>query len=86
MNYIREKISGKKNRLKQNNYNLDMTYITNRIIAMAYPASGFESIYRNNINDVSNYFREAHDINYLVINLSGRKYDYSKFNKMVKNL
>lgn len=42
MNYIREKISGKKNRLKQHNYNLDLTYITPRIIAMSYPASGLE--------------------------------------------
>lgn len=43
---------------------------------MSYPASGFEKIYRNPINEVSNYLNEYHDINYLVINLSGRKYDY----------
>jgi phosphatidylinositol-3,4,5-trisphosphate 3-phosphatase/dual-specificity protein phosphatase PTEN len=49
MNIIREIISGKKNRFKNDDYNLDLTYITNRIIAMSYPASGFESIYRNPI-------------------------------------
>jgi phosphatidylinositol-3,4,5-trisphosphate 3-phosphatase/dual-specificity protein phosphatase PTEN len=53
---------------------------------MAYPASGFESLYRNPINEVAQFFQENHDINYLVINLSGRKYDYSKFNKMVNKL
>ena len=49
MNFIREKISGDKNRFKQGQYNLDLTYITPRIIAMSYPASGFETIFRNPI-------------------------------------
>ena len=49
---IREKVSGSKNRYKVNGYNLDLTFVTTRIIAMAYPASGIEITYRNNINDV----------------------------------
>ena len=81
MNIIREIISGKKYRFKNDDYNLDLTYITNRIIAMSYPASGFESIYRNPIGQVSKLLNEAHEINYFVINLSGRQYDISKFNK-----
>ena len=43
---------------------------------MAYPASGFESIYRNPITKVSKFFDEKHGDNYLIINLSSRKYDY----------
>jgi len=50
MNILRGIISGKKNRFIQENYNLDLTYICPRIIAMAYPASGFESLYRNPIS------------------------------------
>jgi phosphatidylinositol-3,4,5-trisphosphate 3-phosphatase/dual-specificity protein phosphatase PTEN len=50
MNFIREIISGKKNRLKEDSYNLDLTYITPRIIAMSYPASGIESVFRNPMN------------------------------------
>jgi len=53
---IREKVSGTKNRYKGNGYNLDLTVVTNRIIAMAYPASGIEITFRNNINDVTNLF------------------------------
>ena len=45
-------VSGKKERFKRDGYNLDLTYITKRIIAMAFPASGFEKIFRNDIDDV----------------------------------
>ena len=50
---------------------------------MSYPASGFESFYRNPISQVSKFLNHNHSINYMVFNLSGRKYDYNKFNKMV---
>lgn len=34
-------------------YNLDLSYITPRILAMGYPASGTEILYRNDIKDVA---------------------------------
>ena len=37
MGYIRKKVSGKKNRLEKEGYNLDLTYVTSRIIAMSIP-------------------------------------------------
>ena len=40
MNFLREMVAGPKNRYTENGYNLDLTYITERIIAMAFPASG----------------------------------------------
>ena len=83
MNYIRTIISQNKSRFIDRKYNLDLSYITPRIIAMAYPGSGFQSIIRNNINDVSNFLNERHGTNYRVLNLSGQKYDNSKFNNQV---
>ncbi len=53
VSYFREVVSGKKNRFTQEGYNLDLTYVCDRIIAMAFPASGLQVIYRNNISDVS---------------------------------
>lgn len=83
MNYIRTLVSGKKKRFIDRKYNLDLSYITPRIIAMAYPGSGLETVYRNNIEQVSMFLKERHKNNYLVINLSGKKYDNSKFNKVI---
>lgn len=53
MNFLRKIVSGKRNRLKESKFDLDITYITKRVAGMSFPASGIEQCYRNNINDVS---------------------------------
>ncbi len=83
MNYIRTLVSGKKKRFIDRKYNLDLSYITPRIIAMAFPASGLQSMYRNHIDEVSSFMKERHNSNYLLINLSGQQYDTKKFNNQV---
>jgi phosphatidylinositol-3,4,5-trisphosphate 3-phosphatase and dual-specificity protein phosphatase PTEN len=40
MDFLRELVGGPKKRFKEFGYNLDLTYITRRVIAMAFPASG----------------------------------------------
>ena len=40
----------------EGNYDLDLTYITNRIIAFGYPASGLRAAYRNNREDIKAFF------------------------------
>ena len=50
---IRKIVSGHSRRYIDAKYNLDLSYITDRIIAMSYPASGFEAAYRNHIDTVS---------------------------------
>ena len=78
MDFLREIVSGPKNRYKQNGYNLDLTYITDRIIAMAFPASGLEKLYRNSIDDVVGFLNEKHPDSYWIVNISGRGIDESK--------
>ena len=53
MDYIRTVVSGKKNRFCEGGYNLDLTYVTSRIVAMAFPAEGIEGMYRNPIDQVT---------------------------------
>jgi len=38
MDWIRSKVSGKRNRYKEEGYNLDITYITDNVLAMSFPA------------------------------------------------
>ena len=52
---LRKLVSGNRRRYTEDNVSLDLTYIIpNRLIAMSYPSSGFESLYRNSIDKVSN--------------------------------
>ncbi len=46
-NALRQCVSLKKKRLVNDEFDLDMTYITSNIIAMGYPAEGIEGKYRN---------------------------------------
>jgi phosphatidylinositol-3,4,5-trisphosphate 3-phosphatase/dual-specificity protein phosphatase PTEN len=79
-------VSQKKIRFKDEQFNLDLSYITPRIIAMAYPASGVESLYRNKMNDVRDFLDSKHGDKYYVINTSSRKYDYSCFHGRVLDI
>lgn len=86
MNVLRELVSQNKTRFIDEEYNLDLTYITPRIIAMAYPADGLESMYRNKIKDVSRFMKKRHPDYFMVINVSNRKYDYAHFENRVFSL
>jgi hypothetical protein len=39
-NYLRNYVSGPKKRFTDDGYDLDITYVTPRIIGMSFPASG----------------------------------------------
>eukprot|EP01129_Flabellula_baltica_P012725 TRINITY_DN5782_c0_g1_i2.p1 TRINITY_DN5782_c0_g1~~TRINITY_DN5782_c0_g1_i2.p1 ORF type:complete len:549 (-),score=98.29 TRINITY_DN5782_c0_g1_i2:433-2079(-) len=87
-NFFRRQVSADKNRFQFVRRNgsiieIDMTYITDRIIAMSFPAEGVESAYRNDIDDCSVVLNNIHPGKYRVYNLSQRTYDYSKFNEVV---
>lgn len=53
---------------------------------MAFPACTIlEKIYRNSISDVADYLHYQYSDNYLILNVSNRQYDYSKFEDRVKD-
>lgn len=41
MNLLRKAVAGKKNRIIESDYNLDISYITPRILSMSFPGEGF---------------------------------------------
>ena len=76
---IRCIVSGHSKRYIDSKFNLDLSYITDRIIAMSYPASGFESAYRNHIDKVAEFLNLKHPNAYKVYNICGRDYKHNKF-------
>lgn len=63
-------------------FDLDMSYITSRILAMSFPASGVEASFRNPRQQVRSYLDQYHEDRYLVFNLCAEKryqYEARKF-------
>ena len=59
---------------------LDLSYVTSRLIVTSFPAEGLEAAYRHHIDDVRTALESRHGANYSVHNVSGRSYAPTKFN------
>ena len=70
---LKELVSEGRIRMHKRNFDLDLVYITKRIIAMGYPATGCESFYRNSFSDVKQFLTEEHGNKYKVYNLCMEK-------------
>ena len=78
--FARRLVSQNKNRLQQDGFDLDLTYLTDEIITMGLPATGREAMYRNPIDEVVRFLETNHPRVYKVFNLCNeRSYDISKF-------
>jgi len=84
--FLRNAVSKKKRRFvdKKNNFDLDLSYVTKRVIAMGFPSEDLEGMYRNPYSEVIRFLHHYHDENYKVYNLcSERGYDPAKFSDRV---
>ena len=86
-NLVRRLVSKNKTRFQEDGYDLDLTYISPRIIAMGCPSEGLEELYRNPMEEVQKFFRARHEGHFCLYNLcaeSGRQYDPAKFDGNVE--
>ncbi|KAI8072797.1 protein-tyrosine phosphatase-like protein [Gongronella butleri] len=71
--HIKRRVSENRQRYTYANIELDLSYITNRIIAMSFPGQGLEGMYRNHVDDVKKFLDERHGSHYKVFNLRSEK-------------
>ncbi|XP_054864561.1 tensin-3 isoform X4 [Amphiprion ocellaris] len=67
----------------EDNYEVDLVYITERIISVSFPAGAEEHSYTTNLKEVATMLRSKHSENYLMLNLSEWRNDLSKLNHKV---
>ncbi|XP_040004232.1 tensin-1 isoform X3 [Xiphias gladius] len=67
----------------EESYELDLIYITERIISVSFPSSVDEQSYAANLQEVASMLRSKHGHNYLLFNLSEKRYDISQLNPKV---
>ena len=59
-------LSQYKTRFIYDGFDLDLTYITMKIIAMEFPSTSIEGMYRNSMEDVKAFFVKRHPNHYKV--------------------
>ena len=67
-NIFKRLVSKKKRRIQTEHYDLDMAYITERVIGMGFPSTGCETIYRNSLSDLKSFLDKYHG-EYKIYNL-----------------
>jgi len=80
LDYIRSLVSKKKCRYMKEGFDLDLSYVGPRLIAMGFPSEGVESAYRNPMPEVQRFLESKHGGHFAVYNLcSERAYPEDRF-------
>ncbi|XP_045064159.1 putative tyrosine-protein phosphatase TPTE isoform X1 [Coregonus clupeaformis] len=83
----RRMVSENKRRYQKDGFDLDLTYVTDRVIAMSFPSSGKQALYRNPIGEVARFLDTKHEDHYRVYNLCSEKgYDPKFFHYRVERV
>uniref|UniRef100_A0A8C5NBS8 Tensin-like n=1 Tax=Gouania willdenowi TaxID=441366 RepID=A0A8C5NBS8_GOUWI len=67
----------------EESYEVDLVYITERIISVSFPAGAEERSYTTHLKEVATMLQSKHGEHYLMFNLSEKRGDISKLNNKV---
>ncbi|XP_073927790.1 tensin-1 isoform X6 [Castor canadensis] len=70
-------------RTMEDSCELDLVYITERIIAVSFPSTANEENFRSNLREVAQMLKSKHGGSYLLFNLSERRPDITKLHNKV---
>ncbi|CAI5949677.1 unnamed protein product, partial [Closterium sp. NIES-64] len=85
LEYLRHLVSMKRRRYIRDGYDLDLSYITDRVVAMSYPAESLEAMFRNPMWQVQRFLAANHAHHFKVYNLCAEQwYDPSYFGGRVE--
>ncbi|XP_049568710.1 tensin-1 isoform X9 [Orcinus orca] len=70
-------------RAAEDSCELDLVYVTERIIAVSFPSTANEENFRSNLREVAQMLKSKHGGNYLLFNLSERRPDITKLHAKV---
>ncbi|KAM5229136.1 LOW QUALITY PROTEIN: tensin-1 [Ctenodactylus gundi] len=71
------------NQTMEDSCELDLVYVTERIIAVSFPSTANEENFRSNLREVAQMLKSKHGGNYLLFNLSERRPDITKLHAKV---
>ncbi|XP_040029120.2 tensin-1 isoform X5 [Gasterosteus aculeatus] len=80
---IRPKQPGNQSVAMEESHEVDLVYITERIISVCFPAGAEERSYTTNLKEVATMLRSKHGEHYLILNLSEWRSDLSTLNPKV---
>jgi len=84
---VRNVVTENKMRYTQDGWDLDLAYITDRVMVMSLPAWDYRSLYRNHIDDVARFLDTRYPSQYIVVNCCAEaygNYPTAKFHDRVK--
>ncbi|KAM6215042.1 tensin-2 isoform 2-T2 [Rhynchocyon petersi] len=71
--------------LMERRWDLDLTYVTERILAAAFPARPDEQRHRGHLRELAHVLQSKHRDKYLLFNLSEKRHDLNRLNPKVQD-
>ncbi|XP_004692552.1 PREDICTED: tensin-2 [Condylura cristata] len=71
--------------LMERRWDLDLTYVTERILAAAFPAHPDEQRHRGHLRELAHVLQSKHRDKYLLFNLSEKRHDLTRLNPKVQD-